>query len=155
MTKHKCKVHATSNRNRDFAGSLAEVEPVGNNVRCHVCKEDLADRDALKIHMQLQVQLFLCTECDYKSAKQDNVQQHAKQQHKQPSINAKENNVKPISPSQAEQSQSTCKTWGLPKVVTAADNVSCDVCKQKFPDRGALEIHMQSHMPQSANCDDL
>ena len=85
--------------------------------------------------MQSHVQLFLCTECNYESAKQDDVQQHAKQQHKQPIINVKENNVKPISPSQAEQSQSTCKTQELPKVITAADNVSCDVCKQNFPDR--------------------
>ena len=69
----------------------------------------------------------------------------------------KENNVKHISPNQAKQSQSksTCRTWGLPKVVTAADNVSCDVCKQNFPDRGTLENHMQSHMPPTANSDDL
>ena len=99
--------------------------------------------------MQLHgpVTQYLCSDCDYESPQWDDIQQHAIQQHKQPIMDRKENNVKPISPNQAEQSQSTCKTQGLPKVVTAADNVSCDVCKQNFPDRGTLENHMQSHMP--------
>ena len=49
----------------------------------------------------------------------------------------KENKDKPISPTQVEQSQR------LQKVGTINGNASCDVCKQDFPDRGALEIHMQ------------
>ena len=63
--------------------------------------------------------------------------------------NVKENRDKPISPSQPEQSER------LPKVGTVDDNTSCDICKQNFPDRGTLEIHMQSHMPRSPNHDDL
>ena len=61
----------------------------------------------------------------------------------------KENKDKPISPAQAERSQR------LQRLCTVNCNASCDVCKQDFPDRGSLEIHMQSHVPQSANCDDL
>ena len=53
----------------------------------------------------------------------------------------KEKKYKPIYPTQAEQSQR------LQKVGTVDSNASCGVCKQNFPDRGALEIHMQSHMP--------
>ena len=69
----------------------------------------------------------------------------------------KENEVQPISPNQTEQSQSktTCKTQGLPKLVTATNNISCDVSKQNFPDRGTLKNHMQSHVPPTVNRDDL
>ena len=48
----------------------------------------------------------------------------------------KENKDKPISPTQAEQSQR------LQKVGTVDGNASCDVCEQDFLGRGALEIHM-------------
>ena len=54
----------------------------------------------------------------------------------------------PISTSPAKQSQSksTCKTQGLPEVVTSYDNVNSDVRKQEFPDTDALKIHKQSDM---------
>ena len=50
------------------------------------------------------------------------------------------------SPAEQSQSKSTCKYQGLPEVVTRYDNISSDVCKQEFPSKDALEIHMQSHM---------
>ena len=109
--------------------------------------------------MQLHglVTQYLYPDCNYKSPHWDDIQHHAIQQHKQPIIDVKENKVQPILPNQTEQSQSksTCKTKTSVKLVTATDNVSCDVSKQNFPDRGTLENHMQSHVPQSANCDDL
>ena len=67
----------------------------------------------------------------------DDLQQHMQEKNK----HMKENKDKPISSAQAERSQR------LQKLCTVDGNASCDVCKQDFPDRGSLEIHMQSHLP--------
>ena len=117
-----------------------------DNVSSGVCSQEFPSKDPLKIHNQSDMQYLSCYICKCIEGSEE-YKQYLERETKQSIEDVKQNEHKGFLTSPSEQSQPTCKTQGLPEVVTGCDNVSSDVCNQEFSSKDALEIHMQSHMP--------
>ena len=115
--------------------SLGEVKSVNNALRCLLCSDtpEFLDKSALKIHMESHMKWISCHLCEYKSHNSEFVKQHIIRKHRKVSLQ--------------RQASNACTSGGLAEVEPVDNNVSCHVCKEDFPDRDTLKIHMQLHGP--------
>ena len=112
---------------------LGEIESVDNDLRCLLCSDtpEFLDKSALKIHMESHMKWISCHFYKYKSHNSESMKQHVIRKHRKVSLQ--------------HQAANACTSGGLAEVESVNNNVSCHVCKEDFPDRDALKIHMQLH----------
>lgn len=119
----------------------AKIEGVSTAFNCPNCARGFSNHRALKVHMQIHVQLlrrFACQVCGNKYVNKRGLGQHMKNKHQCQQVN-QSMSVKTF------QSGTEIKGLKVPK----SKSVKCSECPKVITGNGNLERHMKTHSLQA------